>query len=519
MSLLLGVAGASIQAGELYPWQLTRDSLLLFEGSTYRYTVDTPENEGLSSTLPSVEALKEQLAHSGSGVYRLFTSAGQEKTEGFPAHGDYLQSTSKKRLLVGVHKGALPPVIKLDRTAFTIKTAGSLTLDFYAGQRSPMTTVTIRVPEGVDVTLDNTTVNVIGRGEVILRDLPKQSIGRTGTNYSYKKVGDVEICKDGKKGTLLIFKDLDFRPSNGPDIRLCFRGVVIPEKGNYAFEADYITSQPEVLHSPVATATFEGVTTVSDFTRTPLQAFTYKKNWDLSFTSFYWTAPRNAESVTLLLSEDKGRTWKPVRTTILPDDDFAAAGRLNPNQLYAFKLLVKGGDNQGESNIAWFYSGLQDIKTAGVKGDGIADDTETINQAIKEMNELGGGILRFTAGTYNVRLILPGMDKENVAVFNLSDIQILRNDATVQAVYSEGNTTCWVAAYQPVQLIVSTDLILNIQTPGIYMIRKNESGRYIINYADPTQQRNVAELELNHKKVRISLPEGKEKGKTTSIVG
>jgi chondroitin AC lyase len=121
-------------------------------------------------------------------------------------------------------------------------------------------------------------------------------------------------------------------------------------------------------------------------------------------------------------------------------------------------------------------------------------------------------------GTYQY-LILPGMDKENVAVFNLSDIQILRNDATVQAVYSEGNTTCWVAAYQPVQLIVSMDLILNIQTPGIYMIRKNESGRYVINYADPTQQRNVAELELNHKKVRISLPEGKEKGKTTSIVG
>ena len=72
LSLLLGVAGTGIQAGELYPWQLTRDSLLLFEGSTYRYTVDTPENEGLSSTLPSVEALKEQLVHSGSGIYRLF---------------------------------------------------------------------------------------------------------------------------------------------------------------------------------------------------------------------------------------------------------------------------------------------------------------------------------------------------------------------------------------------------------------------------------------------------------------
>lgn len=102
-------------------------------------------------------------------------------------------------MLVGVRKGALPPVIKLDRTAFTIKTAGSLTLDFYAGQRSPMTTVTIRVPEGIDVTLDNTTVNVIGRGEVILRDLPKQSIGRTGTNYSYKRLEMWKFVKMGRK--------------------------------------------------------------------------------------------------------------------------------------------------------------------------------------------------------------------------------------------------------------------------------------------------------------------------------
>ena len=80
--LLLGVAGTNIQAGELYPWQLTRDSLLLFEGTTNRYTVDIPENAGLSSTLPSVEALKEQLFHSGSGIYRLFTSTGQENVKG-----------------------------------------------------------------------------------------------------------------------------------------------------------------------------------------------------------------------------------------------------------------------------------------------------------------------------------------------------------------------------------------------------------------------------------------------------
>ena len=405
VSLLLGVAGTYVQAGELYPWQLTRDSLLLFEGTTYRYTVDTAENEGLVSTLPSVAELKEQLVRSGSGVFRLFTSKGQEKTKGMPASGDYLQGTAKKRLPIGVRKGALPPMVELDRSAFTVKTAGTLTLDFYAGQRSPMTTVTIRIPEGIDVTLDNTTVNIIGRGEVLLRDLPKQSIGRTGTNYSYKKVGDVEIRREEKKGTLLLFKDLDFRPSNGPDIRLCFRGVVVPAIGNYTFEANYVTSQPEQFHSPVATATLEGVTTVADLTRNTLCAFTYKKDWDLSFCSFHWTAPCNAESVTLLQSEDKGKTWIPVRGEILPDDDFTTAGRLQPNQLYAFKLLVKGGDNPGESNVVWFYSGLQDIKTTGVKGDGVSDDTEAINKAIQEMNELGGGILQFTAGTYNVRTV------------------------------------------------------------------------------------------------------------------
>lgn len=404
IALCLGMAGSHIQGGNLYPWQMKRDSLLLFEGTTYRYTVDTPENEGLVSTLPSVAELKERLERSGEGAFRLFNAQGKEKTEGKPASGDYLRSAAK-RLAIGVRKGALLPMLELDRSAMTVNTAGYLTLDFYAGQRSPKTTVTIRVPECIDVTLDNTTVNVIGRGDVLLRDLPKQSIGRTGTHYSYTKVGNVEIRKEGKKGTLLIFRELDLRPSNGPDIRLCFRGIALPDKRDYAFEASYVTAEPEKLYSPLAKATLKGVTTVSDFSRQTLRAFTYKKDRDLTFISFYWTAPRNAESVTLLQSADKGKTWEPVKTTLLPDDDFATANRLQPDHLYAFKLLVKGGDNAGESNVAWFYSGLQDVKTLGVKGDGVADDTDAINRAILETNRLGGGILRFTEGTYNVRTV------------------------------------------------------------------------------------------------------------------
>ena len=322
-----------------------------------------------------------------------------------PENGDCLLSYSGKRLPIGVRKGALPSVLKIDRDEFTIKTAGKLTLDFYAGQRSPMTTVIISVSEGIDVTLDNTKVNIIGRGEVLLRDLSKQSIGRTGTNYSYNRVGEVELQKIDKKGTLLIFKELDFRPSNGPDIRLCINGVVLPSKGTYTFGAEYKTSKPEILRSPVTTVTLKGVTTVTDFTRNTLRAFTYKKNWDLSFTSFHWTAPKDAKSVRLLQSEDMGKTWVPVKTEILLDDDFGAAYRLKPNQLYAFKLSVEGGDNQGDSNIAWYYSGLWDVKTLGVKGDAIADDTDALNKAIEKLNGIGGGILYFPAGTYNVRTV------------------------------------------------------------------------------------------------------------------
>ncbi len=372
LSLLLGTMSTFSRAEIIVSRQLATDSLSEPKGTTYRYTVDTPENEGL-----------------------IFTGV----------------------------RGALPPVLKLDRTEATVKTAGKLLLDFYAGQRSPMTTVKIRIPAGIDVTLDNTTVNVIGRGEVLLRDLSRQSIGRTGANYSYKKVGEVEIRKEGAKGTLLLFKELDFRPANGPDIRLCFKGIALPSKGNYTFEAEYTTSQPAILQSPVAKASVKGVTNVADFTRNTLRAFTYKKDWDLSFTSFYWTAPKDAKSVTLMQSEDLGKTWTEVKTEILPDDDFGAAYRLNPNQLYAFKLRVKGGDNQGDSNIAWYYSGLWDVKTLGVKGDGVADDTDALNNAIEKLNSLGGGILYFPAGTYNVR-----------TVHLLSNVWLnLSSDATIQA--------------------------------------------------------------------------------------
>lgn len=350
MAGMLAIHGEAQAASDKYP---VKDSLRS-EGMTYRYTVDTPADSGLVYT----------------GV-----------------------------------QGALPARLNLDRKELTVKTPGELTLDFYAGQRSPMTSVAIRIPDGIDMTLDNTTINVIGRGEVLLRHLPQQSIGRTGTHYSYRQVGEVSLQDEGKKGKLLRIDKIDLRPANGPDIRLKIKGIVLPAKGTYTFSAEYTTSEPKRLRSDVAKVSLQGVGTVSDFTRKVLRSFSYDKDMDLTWTSFYWTAPKDARSVTLWQSEDKGEHWEKVKTTILPDDDFATAYRLAENRLYAFKLSVEGGENAGESNIVWYYAGLCDVHGLGVKGDGESDDTDALNAAIRQMNEWGGGILHFPAGIYQVRTV------------------------------------------------------------------------------------------------------------------
>lgn len=403
--------GMSAQAASgLTPWVLKADSLLLSSGTTYRYTVDTPEGEGLVSTLPSVTELVELFSESEKAVCRVTDLHGNIKVDRMPQEGDRMELVSSqgkvtRRWMIGIRNAALPAQLLLHREQATVNAPGNIVLDFRAGQRSPMVKVEIRVPAGIVVTLDNTTVNVIGRGEVLLRDLPKQSIGRTGTHYSYNKVGNVILRDEGDRGTVIVFSGLDFRPSNGPDLRICFRGVAPVHKGINRFEAIYTTSKPEALQSPVAVADLEGITTVADLVRTPLRDFAYRPGQEYTYASFSWTPPHNASSVELLQSADGGNTWTTARAEVTPDSRETAANGLEPNRLYAFKLRVTGGQNKGESNIVWFYTGRKDIRDYRVKGDGVTDDTEAINEAIINMNRLGGGILRFTKGTYNVRTI------------------------------------------------------------------------------------------------------------------
>jgi hypothetical protein len=140
--------------------------------------------------------------------------------------------------------------LRLEKNELTVNTTKDITLFFTAGQRTPNTTVRIYLPEGINVTGDNTTVNVIGRGDVKLKDLATQSMGRLGTNYPYKKVGNFAVSKNPAGGSVLLFKHLDLRPANGADLKIVISNVRLTKAGQYPFKAIYSTTQPEVLSSP-----------------------------------------------------------------------------------------------------------------------------------------------------------------------------------------------------------------------------------------------------------------------------
>lgn len=311
--------------------KITPDSIFLVSGYTYRYTVDTPENQGLVSTGINVGQLGMQLQLSDHSAlnYNIYDSLMQRKENSeMIASGDKLEinlpDKGKRLYTIGLEKKALTGKLILHNQQIRKNTNTDLMLDFIAGQRTPKAFIQIDIPKEICVTMENTTVNVIGRGEVKLSDLDKQSIGRTGTNYSYKQVGQVSITET-KQGQIITFSNIDLRPFNGIDLRIKINNITIRNKGNYIFKAMYKTSEPEIVESPAGSA---------------------------------------------------------METAILQVSEKAVAE-------------IPKAD----------YTKKTDIKLFGVKGDGLTDDTDSINAAIKRMNCNGGGILRFSAGKYNVRTI------------------------------------------------------------------------------------------------------------------
>lgn len=392
---------------------ITKDTLVIVSGSTYSYTVDTPEDQGLISTKTNVPGLLLQIAAKDGSEqrYQVVSSDGIVKIEGDVVTGDRLivtnfDGTSRKTYHIVTRPMALSGQLRLQKEQITVNTNRDLTLYFTAGQRSPDATVRIYVPAGITPTLDNTTVNVIGRGTVKLKDLATQSIGRVGTKYSYSKVGDVSITKTADGSSVITFTHLDLRPLNGPDLVIVIGNVNLPKTGKHIFKATYTTSKPDVLTSAGTgpeTATLTTVRTISDLERLLDKSSPYKEtSTTYSQVSLRWTPTKDAD-VQLMYSFE-GDTWERAPAIIDPKNGTATLTGLAPNKLYIFRLLVKKGENKGLSNFAHFYSGKMDINLFGSK-DWKQDDTQKINGAIEYISQLGGGTLLLSEGVYPVRTI------------------------------------------------------------------------------------------------------------------
>ena len=267
--------------------RITKDSIIVIRGTTYSFTVDTPEDSGLVSINTTVKQLVSQIKSKDGSVqqYSVTDKSGTIKDSGQLLTGDKLLVTSednktKKIYTIVVVPMAIKGQLQLEKSRLTVQTNSNLTLYFTAGQRTPNATVKIYIPKGITITKDNATVNVIGRGAVKLKDLSTQSIGRVGTNYSYNKVGTYEIRKLPDGRSLLLLKQLDLRPSNGFDLVIVIRNVNLPSTGKYVFKATYTTSQPEMLTSIETEATLTVTRTIADLERVVDRNLQYKESAD-----------------------------------------------------------------------------------------------------------------------------------------------------------------------------------------------------------------------------------------------
>ena len=329
---------------------IVADSIIVVTGSTYSFTVDTPEDKGLISTKPSIRQLLSELISSDNSfqTYKLTNENDNAKEEGEIETGDKLIVTSqdgksRKVYHLAVRPLALSGQLRLEKEKVTANTTTNLILYFTAGQRSPNTTVRIYLPGGIEVNGENTTVNVIGRGDVKLKDLATQSMGRLGTNYPYRKVGNFAVSKNPEGGSVLLFEHLDFRPANGPDLKIVISNVKLSKVGNYFFKAMYETKEPEVLKSAgvgTETATLTATQTISDFERVLDKSLQYKET-PTTYTkiNFRWNAV-DASGIQLMQSLDEGKTWKASSVVVNTKNSTASVSGLQRNKLYTFKLSV-----------------------------------------------------------------------------------------------------------------------------------------------------------------------------------
>src|SRR5689334_6266651 len=147
---------------------ITKNAIVVVTGSTIRFTVDTPEDQGLCSTKPTVKQLLEQITSTDGSTqqYKIIDKTGHPKTEGAIEANDRLVVTSQNGKATATYVLTLTPMalsgrLQLQQQQITVNTKRNITLFYTAGQRSPNAAVKIYLPAGIKASMQNTTVNVI----------------------------------------------------------------------------------------------------------------------------------------------------------------------------------------------------------------------------------------------------------------------------------------------------------------------------------------------------------------------
>ena len=398
---------------------LSNTEIYISNAETFSYSVDTQEGAGLVATIPTVKKLLSQIAvKNKSNTIEVYNNNEQKAESEFVEDGDELQFPKGKKLTIRLVKKALNGALSLENSRATLSVKQEIVLNFKAGQRSPDINFELRIPKGIKVKPENIFVNIIGRGEVLLADLEKQSVGRVGSNYPYNKVGlsKIESLTDGSSNIRL--SGLDLRPNNGTDIRLRFKDVIVIKSGTYVFKSKYFITQPEQMESSgegSETVALQVSNEIADFKKVADYRPFSQQNMSAIYLS--WTSV--AKDVKVYQSIDNGKIWNLSNTHV--ENGKIRISDLEEGKPYQFQLFSKSG--KPCSQKVYHFTGKQNIKAFGAKGDGITDDTKKINEAIAQLSKEGGGILLFDKGTFLIRTVHL---KSNVWLY-------LAKDATLKA--------------------------------------------------------------------------------------
>ena len=111
-------------------------------------------------------------------------------------------------------------------------------------------------------------------------------------------------------------------------------------------------------------------------------------------------------------------------------------------------------------------------------------------------------------------LILPAVSAERTASFSTDNIHLLCNDEAMQAV--EIGHCFYITAYQKGKIRLADNLLLEIQTPGIYML-STENGTIRVVASDPTHTQSSLSLKINNYDLKIMQPSDQALGQSILV--